>query len=233
MLLTPGSREQYYRSSGSDGRALPDRPVKLTFAFHSLRFTQLTPQDESSKMSALLITLSGPSGAGKSTLLAILRSHPLTYSTHVQGTNRLPRTGDDPDVLCLSAVSQVRYAFMYRSAGYDYGIEVAQIDDALSQGLHHIVVCNDIDTIAKIKLRYGTGMLCAFLDCDLDETQWWRLQHDRGLVTIDIQRRWDEAETLRELSRSQPALFDGRILNSFAVTPMAMLRQFEELVSTV
>lgn len=198
----------------------------LAFAAHHTAYTHKM----SRPLSASLVTLSGPSGAGKSTLLAILRSNPLMYSTHIQGTNRKPRAGDDPDVLCLSVVSDLKYDFMYRSAGYDYGIEVTQIDDALFRGLHHIVVCNDVGTIARIKLRYGTEMLSAFLDCDLDEAQWRRLQLDRGLVKIDIQRRWDEAETLRELNRSQPALFDGIILNSFAVTPMAMLRQFEELI---
>lgn len=177
-----------------------------------------------------LVTLTGPSATGKSSLLAILRAHPLQYSTHVQGTTRARREADDWDVRTFTSLSPVTYEFIYHSAGYDYGIETTQIDGAHVRGLDHVLVCNDLRTIALLRSRYGRGAVSAFLDSDLDEAKWRRLQHRRGMTLLDIECRWYETQMLRRFKQDQPTFFHGAILNGFGQPPEMMLPQFEMIV---
>jgi guanylate kinase len=189
------------------------------------------PFERMVSMLPLLVVLTGPSAAGKSTLLAILRSQPQKYSTHIQGTNRAERPEEDPDVECLPAVSPTKYDFIYRSAGYEYGIQRVQIEHARMRGTHHVVICNDLDTIIKLRSMYGHRVLNVFLDCDLGETEWRNRQRQREHGQVDIDRRWQEALALRELNRTHLASFDGVILNSFRVAREAMLPQLEEIMA--
>lgn len=174
----------------------------------------------------MIYVLFGHSAAGKTTLLKKL-SKMYYIDMNIKATNRASR-GDDDDVVTFKTVEDFPEEYYDRSLIYShgfekvaggrifYGVNSLQIDEALSNGVPHWIICSSIDVDSKLMVRYYPFVVLVYLAADIPKSR---------IVSNLLSRRFSERENLQKRIESISAreadysnnmyLFDYRLTNHF------------------
>ena len=178
----------------------------------------------------LLILIFGASGSGKTSLMNELRNTGKQLSIHQKVTDRPPKKYDSDEIRCVKSVPEERYKYIYRQYGYSYGIEKAQIDQALNSGKDHFLICNDIDTIKRFRHDYGDAVRTLFLLFNAPRAHIESVQKTRGISDEQVDLRLIKIRVLSELFLDNSELFNGVILNRLGAPSIEMVRQVEAIL---
>lgn len=185
---------------------------------------------EKTSIKHFLVLIFGASGSGKTTLLRELRKASDQISIHQKVTDRSPKRYDSEEIRCIEQINNSEYQYIYQQYGYRYGIEKEQIDQALSQAKDHFVICNDIDTIKRIKVDYGDSVRTVFLLFDAPREHIEKVQKARGITDDQVDLRIAKIGVLSELFLDNADLFDGVILNRMGSPFGNMVHQVESIL---
>lgn len=174
----------------------------------------------------MIYIIFGASGSGKTTLLLAIREHLGNQAINIKATTREMRSYDDFEVVSFpDGIPKDQYEYFYTSYGHEYAIDKDQLDDAVKNGYHHFVICNDIPTIEKIKADFRFNVKVIYLDFDAPEETIREIQKRRGITDDEIELRISKIKYLKDifLDNSTRGLFDDVILNNFSENPEVAL----------
>lgn len=184
----------------------------------------------------MIFIIYGASGTGKTTLLNCVYNMYGQYSIHKKGTTRQKRQYDDIEIESFSeGLPLDRFGngkgYMYSNYGYVYGIEKAQIDFALKKEIPHFVICNDIDTIKKLKADYPNLVRVVFFRFDAPRERILEIQRLRKITDDEIELRLSKIDYLTEQYTNNLDLFDTSLLNHYGANPeVALQKDVESLI---
>lgn len=176
----------------------------------------------------MIYVIFGASGSGKTTLMNSVYNECGLKSINVKGTTRDRRIYDDieivsyPDGLPEEKFGDKR-GYIYTQYGYEYGIEKKQIYDAVEGDYPHFVICNDIDTISKIRNDFAGKVFVIYLYFDAPKEQILEIQRRRGITDDEINLRVSKIEYFHEQFIHNSSFFDEVIKNSFGENPSITL----------
>jgi len=181
-------------------------------------------------LNPLAIVIFGASGSGKSTLMREIGSIGAPASIHCKGTDRPARQYDGDEIRCLTDVLSDEYDYVYSQYGHKYGIQKKQIDDAISQGRIHFIICNDIKTIEDLKRDYGHQVRVVFLRFDAPRDTLLAIQTARNISDDEVDLRVQKIHILNQTFVDRSELFDQVIINKFDAPPGRMLSQLSRII---
>lgn len=119
----------------------------------------------------MIYIIFGASGTGKTTLMNSVFSEYGERAIHKKGTTRNKRKYDDIEIVPYpKGLPEDKFGegngYIYSTYGYEYGIEKKQIDDAIKGNYPHFVICNDVETIKKLRRDYGVNVCVVYLSFD-------------------------------------------------------------------
>lgn len=179
----------------------------------------------------LIFLIFGASGSGKSTLVQELEKMKQFVTVHTKGTDREDRQYDGDEILCKKNISSYEYDYIYSRYDHKYGIQRIQIDNAIQQGKHHFIICNDADTIEAIKKDYGVKVRVIFLRFDAPRESILAIQKLRKISDDEINLRVQKIQHLNQVFIDRSYLFDEVIINKFGVPIRKMLTQMNRIIA--
>ena len=179
----------------------------------------------------LIFLIFGASGSGKSTLAQELENMKPLVTIHTKGTDREVRQYDGDEISCKNDISFDEYDYIYSQYGYKYGIQRKQIDDAIQQGKHHFIICNDVETIEAIKRDYSEQVRVIFLLFDAPRAHILAIQKIRKISDDEINLRVQKIQYLKQVFVNRCDLFDAVIVNKFGAPPKKMLNQVNRIIA--
>lgn len=179
----------------------------------------------------LVFIMFGASGTGKSTLLHELAALEPWMSIHVKGTDRPARQYDGEEMRYVPKVPPKQYDYVYNQYGHQYGIQRCQIDKALAAEKHHFIICNDIDTITRMRQDYGDRIRVVFLLFDAPRETLMAIQNSRQISDDEINLRLEKISVLAQTFVQHHDLFDGVVVNKFGAPPSKMVMQLQRIVT--
>lgn len=179
----------------------------------------------------LIFLIFGASGSGKSTLVQELENMKPLVTVHTKGTDREDRQYDGGEILCKKDISPDEYDYIYSRYGHRYGIQRNQIDNALQQGKHHFIICNEVGTIEAIKRDYGAKVRGIFLLFDAPRESILAIQKSRKISDDEINLRVQKIQHLNQVFVDRCGLFDAVIINKFGAPPRKMLNQVNRIIA--
>ena len=176
----------------------------------------------------MIYIIFGASGSGKTTLIHCVFMEYGELAVHVKGTTRARRGYDDIEIVhCEENELLEKYGgnngYIYENYGHKYGIEKKQIDKALACDYPHFVICNDIETIKKIKKDYPGQNFVIYLRFDAPERVIRDIQEIRHITDDEINLRLSKIEYLNEQFIHNTELFDQVIINKYGDNPSTKL----------
>jgi len=178
----------------------------------------------------LIFLIFGASGSGKSTLVAELKNTKPLVTIHTKGTDREDRQYDGNEILCRKDISPDEYDYIYSQYGNRYGIQRKQIDNALRQGKHHIIICNDVDTIDAIKSDYTGLVRVIFLLYDAPREIILAIQKSRRISDDEIDLRVQKIHYFNQIFLDHCEIFDAVIINKFGEPQRKMFNQMNRII---
>jgi guanylate kinase len=182
---------------------------------------------------ALIIIIFGASGSGKSTLLKELRKISNHISINQKATTRPPKKDDSDEIKCVNVVDDETYPYIYKIYGYEYGINKKQIEDAINKDQDHLIICNDIPIIRKIKGDYGERVKAIYISCDAQLEYIEQMLKSLGLPDDQVNLRIAGIEDRKKLYNDNCELFDGVIHNNLKDPLCKLLKQFDKLFANI
>jgi len=180
----------------------------------------------------MIYIIFGASGSGKTTLLNIIKSNYDNVDVHVKAVTREVRLYDDDEIVSMPlGIPKDKYDYVYSQYGYEYGIEKMQIEKSLSQNRPHFIICNDVETIEKIKNDYRGKVKVIFLCFDAPREALEQIQKTRKISDDEIDVRLNKIEYLNQVFIEKPALFDEVIKNTYGDSPNKMLNQVDRVIN--
>jgi len=180
----------------------------------------------------MIYLIFGASGSGKTTLVNALKSHFENVDIHQKATTRELRRYDDDEIISISSgLPKEKYDYIYSLYGYEYGIEKAQIDKSLATNRHHFIICNDIETIEKIKNDYFGKVTVLFLRFDAPEEVLKQIQKTRKISDDEIDIRLNKMQYLNQVFIEKSNLFNEVITNNFGDSPEKMVIQIGRVIN--
>ena len=181
-------------------------------------------------MKSLILILFGASGSGKTSLVEQVAQMGNSFSIHMKVSDRPKRAYDDYELSCTSNFNPREFEYIYQTYGHRYGISKKQIDEAISNNQHHLIICNDISTIRSIKRDYGeiVKVIFHFFDAPRDEVK--KIQIGRNIADDEIELRLAKTAILYRQFVEEWELFDGTITNHFGDQISSLRISFEKLV---
>jgi len=178
----------------------------------------------------LIFLIFGASGSGKSTLVAELKNMKPSVTIHTKGTDREDRQYDGNEILCRKDISPDEYNYIYSQYGNRYGIQRKQIDNALRQGNHHIIICNDVDTIDAIKSDYTGLVRVIFLLYDAPREIILAIQKSRRISDDEVNLRVQKIHYFNQIFLDHSEIFDAVIINKFGEPQRKMFNQMNRII---
>lgn len=172
----------------------------------------------------------GASGSGKTTLLHEISNSDIPFSIHTKGTTRKSRQYDGKELISIDEKSISCYQYVYERYGYLYGIEKAQIEDAINRKLNHFIVCNDIKSINDIKKDFGDKIRVIFISYNAPEKILREIQETRNINDDEINLRLQKMDSLYNDFFDNRCLFNHVINNIFGSPPSSMLNQLRGII---
>lgn len=168
----------------------------------------------------MLYVIYGASGTGKTTLLSCVREEYGNESIHIKGTTRPKRQYDDFEIESFpNGLPRDRFAppkgYIYSQYENDYGIEKAQIDNALSKNIPHFVICNNIETIQQLRIYYKDKVKVIYLHFNAPRETILEIQKRRGIDDDEIELRMSKLDIIKENYLKNMNLFDQSLLNRY------------------
>ena len=115
--------------------------------------------------------------------------------------------------------------YIYSQYGYDYGIERKQLNSAIENNYPHFVICNDVETIKKLKQDYKNHICVVYLRFDAPEETILAIQKTRGITDDEIAARMSKIEYLKRLFLQNSSFFDQILSNKYGENPEVSLWQ--------
>ena len=182
----------------------------------------------------MIYIIFGASGSGKSTLLNIIRHDFGVESVHIKGTTRIKRQYDEDEIVSFpKGLPKDKYQYVYNQYGYKYGIEKRQIDNAIHKDINHFIICNDIDTIEKLKRDYPNRVRTIYLLFDAPKETIIAIQKKRHITDDEINLRIKKIDYLKSLAHDRLDLFDYTMMNKYGDNPEKSFRkQLENILNS-
>lgn len=186
----------------------------------------------------MIYVIFGASGTGKTTLMNCVFSEFGEKAIHKKGTTRNKRKYDDIEIESYpNGLPDEKFGkengYIYSTYGYEYGIEKKQLNDALEGGYPHFVICNDVETIKKLRNDYGTHICVVYLSFDAPRETILSIQKTRGITDDEIDARVDKIEYLNREFISNSSFFDEVITNHYGDNPEIKLwQQMKRIMSS-
>ena len=172
----------------------------------------------------MIYLIYGASGSGKSTLLEVVREIYGEKSVHVKGVTRKRRSYDEEEIMSYpEGLPSGKYDYIYSQYGYKYGISKKQISDALLNNIPHFIICNDIDTIERIKEDFLGKVVVAFLSFTSPELSLRSVQNKRGISDDEIEARVEKIDYFNSQFIVHNDIFDYMINNRYSKDPKPFL----------
>lgn len=183
----------------------------------------------------MIYIIYGASGSGKTTLLLAVRERFGEKAINKKGTDRPKRSYDDIEVISYdSGIPKDKYDYFYSQYGHEYAIDKNQLEDAIKNGYEHFVICNDIETIKKIKSDFKFNVKVIYLHFDAPEASIREIQKRRGIKDDEINLRISKIQYLREQYFENLSMFDEIINNKYGENPETYLwPQMERIIGNV
>jgi len=179
----------------------------------------------------MIYLIFGASGSGKTTLVNLIKSNYDNVDVHEKATTREIRRYDDDEIISLPlGIPTDKYDYIYNQYGYDYGIEKVQIEKSLSMNRYHFIICNDIETIEKLKNDYPEKVTVIFLCFDAPKEELTKIQKKRKISDDEIDIRLDKMQYLNQVFIEKSYIFDEVIKNNFG-EPNKMLKQIDRIIN--
>lgn len=183
-------------------------------------------------MNTCIYIIFGASGSGKTTLLNIVKNHYSNVDIHVKATTRQKRMYDGEEIdSFVNGIPADKYDYIYSQYGYDYGIQREQIDSSIKNKRIHFIICNDVDTIEKIKLDYPNVLKVIFLRFDAPKKVLESIQKTRKISDDEIGIRLNKIQFLNQVFIDRSDLFDEVIKNNFGDQPEKMVSQIDRIIN--
>ena len=172
----------------------------------------------------MIYIIFGASGSGKTTLLNSVYSEYGEKAIHKKGTTRAKRSYDDIEIVSYPAGLPVEKfggdkGYIYSQYGYEYGIERSQLEQAIAENYPHFVICNDIETIKKLRHDYPNKICVVYLRFDAPEETILSIQKTRGITDDEIDLRVSKIEYLNEQFIHNSSFFDQVLTNRYGDNP--------------
>jgi len=178
----------------------------------------------------MIYTIFGASGSGKTTLVNLIKSNFDNADVHEKATTREIRRYDDDEIISLpSGIPTDKYDYIYNQYGFDYGIQKAQIEKSLSRNRYHFLICNDIETIEKLKNDFPGKVTVIFLCFDAPKDELTKIQKKRKISDDEIDVRLNKMQYLNQVFIDNSYIFDEVIKNNYG-EPDKMLKQINRIV---
>ncbi len=176
----------------------------------------------------MIYIIFGASGTGKTTLMNSVYSECGEKAIHKKGTTRKKRKYDDIEIESYpDGLPEEKFGpgkgYIYSTYGYQYGIEKKQIEDAISGKYPHFVICNDVETIKKLRKDFSTNIVVIYLSFDAARETILQIQKTRDITDDEIETRMDKIEYLNKEFIDNSSLFDQVIINRYGDNPEIML----------
>ena len=181
----------------------------------------------------MIYVIFGASGSGKTTLLDIIKSNYDNVDVHKKATTRNVRLYDDDDEIVSMplGIPTEKYDYIYSQYGYEYGIEKLQIEKSFSQKRLHFIICNDVETIEKLKNDFRGKVTVIFLFFNAPREVLEQIQRTRKISDDEIDVRLNKIQYLNQVFIENPNLFDEVIKNNYGDSPNKMLKQVDRVVN--
>ena len=108
---------------------------------------------------------------------------------------------------------------IYSQYGYEYGIERSQLEQAIAENYPHFVICNDIETIKKLRHDYPNKICVVYLRFDAPEETILSIQKTRGITDDEVTLRVSKIEYLNEQFIHNSSFFDQVLTNRYGDNP--------------
>lgn len=181
-------------------------------------------------MKPRIVLIFGASGSGKSTLLTELRNTSDMFSIHKKGSTRPKRQYDGEEIVSVDENEIKKYEYSYNRYGYIYGIEKAQIENAVKKNKIHVIICNDVDLIEKIKLDFPGLVNVVYLLFDAPMKVIEEIQKTRNISDDEVKLRLEKIDSLNKIFIENSQFFDGVIVNKFGSPPVLMVNQLMNIL---
>ena len=180
----------------------------------------------------MIYILFGASGSGKTTVLNIIKSHYQNIDVHIKATTRKKRVYDDEEIASFPlGIPNDQYDYIYSQYGYEYGIQKNQIEESLNQNKLHFIICNDIETIEKIKSDFNDLVKVIFLRFDAPKEVLESIQKTRRITDDEIGIRLNKIQFLNQTFIERSDLFNEVIKNNFGDQPEKMISQIDRIIN--
>ncbi|GHU66157.1 hypothetical protein FACS1894184_03460 [Clostridia bacterium] len=159
----------------------------------------------------------GASGTGKSTIINLAREKFVDVSVHTKGTTRMQREYDTPDELeYYQNDLPIKYKYTYFLYNYTYGIEKDQIDRAIEMNKKHLIICNDLEIVKRIKYDYPLKVKLIYLFYKGGSRATIEaIQQKRKITADEVESRIMRIDVLQNLFVSNYNYFDFVIENEY------------------
>jgi len=180
----------------------------------------------------MIYIIFGASGSGKTTLLNIIKSNYDNIDIHVKAVTRNVRLYDDDEIVSMPlGIPTDKYDYIYSQYGYEYGIEKSQIEKSLLQKRPHFIICNDVETVEKIKNDFRGKVTVIFLCFDAPREVLEQIQKTRKISDDEIDVRLNKIQYLNQVFIEKPNLFDEVIKNNYGDSPDKMHKQVDRIIN--
>jgi len=180
----------------------------------------------------MIYIIFGASGSGKTTLLNIIKSNYDNVDVHTKAVTRNVRLYDDDEIVSMPlGIPTDKYDYIYSQYGYEYGIEKAQIEKSLIQNRPHFIICNDIETVEKLKNDFLGQVSVIFLCFDAPKEVLEQIQKTRKISDDEIEVRLNKIQYLNQVFIEKNHVFDEVIKNNYGDAPDKMLKQIDRIIN--
>lgn len=186
----------------------------------------------------MIYVLFGPSGSGKTTLLEQVYKEYGEKAIHKKGTTRKLRKYDDIEITSYPEglpreIFGGEKGYIYSQYGYEYGIERLQINKAIEGNYPHFVICNDIDTVQKMRKDYGANIFVVYVRFHAPRESIEAIQKARGIDDDEIELRLSKIEFLESLYIDNGDLFDDVLHNRYSETPDELWKKMRAIMMNI
>ena len=181
-------------------------------------------------MDSFVIVIFGASGSGKTSLMEMLIDSGGQYAVHEKSSDRPPRQYDDVELRCVTNFDVNDYDYVYETYGFRYGIQRVQIDKALEEKRHHLIICNDISTIKELKRDYVEVAKTIFMFFDAPNDVLLDIQRKRKISDDEIEVRLAKTSVLCRQYAENIDLFDGILPNYYSEDQAKLKHRLEDLL---
>jgi len=183
-------------------------------------------------MKSFVYIIFGASGSGKSTLLHQIRVSDINHSINTKLTNRPIRDYDD-DEIEVERESKIRNNdFWYSRYGNIYAINKKQLEEAIKNKINHFIVCNDVETIVKLKKKYKNNIKVIFLSFDAPRKTISEIINTRNISDDKVKLRIQKIDFLYDEFVANRVLFDHVILNKYGAPPSQMMIHLRRILES-